>query len=144
MFHLGFTLESVVPTGDDNVDLLGEEIEDQGTKDTKGGPSNQGGQDNGGLNGPPPRSQSFSLGNVSQASASDQYIQKDQSINLPPDDCCSPRSAKASAVFQLMIQKGLVDCKCAFVWDKNPSSVAVNEEVKRFWYSEKMLNKNIN
>jgi hypothetical protein len=144
LFHIGFTLESVVPTGDDSDDLLGEELEDQGKKDAEGGPSNQGGQDNGGLNGPPPRSQSFSLGNVSQALASDQFIQKDQAVNLPPDDRCSPGSAKASVVFQLLVQKGLVDSESAFVWDKTPSSAAVNEEVKRFWYSEKILKNNIN
>jgi hypothetical protein len=45
LFHLGFTLESVVPTGDDNDDLLGEELEDQSKRDAEG--SNQGGQDNG-------------------------------------------------------------------------------------------------
>jgi hypothetical protein len=89
----------VVPTGDDNDVLLREELEDQGKKDAEVGPYNQGGQDNEGLNGPHPRSQSFSLGNVSQASASDEFIQKDQVMNLPPDDCCSPVSAKASTFF---------------------------------------------
>jgi hypothetical protein len=64
-----------VPTGDDNDDLLGEELEDQGKKDCEG--SNQGGQDNGGTSGPPTISQSFSLGNINQASANDQYNQKD-------------------------------------------------------------------
>jgi hypothetical protein len=82
----------VVPTGDDSDDLLGEELEDQGKKDNEG--SNQGGQDNGGTNGPPTRSQSFSLGNVTQASKSYQYIQKDQSVDLPPGDDCSPEVQK--------------------------------------------------
>jgi hypothetical protein len=36
MFHLGFTLETVVPTGDDSDDFLGEELEDQGKKDNGG------------------------------------------------------------------------------------------------------------
>jgi hypothetical protein len=43
-----------------------------------------------------------------------------------------------------LVQKGLVDSNGAFVWDKTPSSATVNEEVKRFWYSEKMLKKNVN
>ncbi|KAK1681300.1 hypothetical protein QYE76_042148 [Lolium multiflorum] len=35
LFHLGFTLESVIPTAKDNDDLLGEELEEQGRKDNE-------------------------------------------------------------------------------------------------------------
>jgi hypothetical protein len=37
-----------------------------------------------------------------------------------------------------------VDQNGAFLWDKTPSTVVVNEEVKKFWYSEKMLKNNLN
>jgi hypothetical protein len=131
-----------VPTGDDNDDLLGEELEDQGKKDCEG--SNQGGQDNGGTSGPPTISQSFSLGNINRASANDQYNQKDEDMEAPPGDGCSPEGAKASAVYQLLLRKGLVDKNGAFVWDKTLVSVDVNDEVKKFWYSKKMLKNNLN
>jgi hypothetical protein len=65
-------------------------------------------------------------------------------VDLPHGDDCSPEGAKSSAVFQLLVQKGLQDTKGSFVWDKTPSSVTVNEEVKNFEYNEKMLKKNIN
>jgi hypothetical protein len=46
-------------------------------------------------------------------------------------------------VYQLLLQRGIVDHNGAFVWDKTPASVTVNEEVKKFWYSEKMLKGNL-
>jgi hypothetical protein len=142
LFYLGFTLESVVPSSDDIDDILGEELEDQGKRDAEG--SNQGGQDNGGTYGPSTRSQSFSLGNINQASANDQYNQKDQDMEAPPGENCSPEGAIAYAVYQLPLQKGLGDQNGAFVWDKTPTIVVVNGEVKKFWYSEKMLKNNLN
>jgi hypothetical protein len=42
-----------------------------------------------------------------------------------------------------MVQKGLSDSTCAFIWDKHPTTTKVVGEVKRFWYSEKMLKNNI-
>jgi hypothetical protein len=141
LFYLGFTLESVVPSSDDIDDILGEELEDQGKRDAEG--SNQGGQDNGGTYGPSTRSQSFSLGNINQASANDQYNQKDQDMEAPLGENCSPEGAIAYAVYQLPLQKGLGDQNGAFVWDKTPTIVVVNGEVKKFWYSEKMLKNNL-
>jgi hypothetical protein len=81
LFHLGFTLESVIPINEDNDDLLGEELEDQSKRDAEG--SSQGGQDNGGGSSTITRPQSFSLGNINQASANDQYSQKDQVMEAP-------------------------------------------------------------
>jgi hypothetical protein len=134
-------LESVIPTAEDNDDLLGEELEDQSKRDTEG--SNQGGQDNGGSSGTTARPQSFSLGNINQASANDQYNHKDQYMETPLGENCFPQDANASAVYQLLLQKGLVDHNGAFVWDKTPANVTVNEEVKKLWYSEKMLKGNL-
>jgi hypothetical protein len=65
-------------------------------------------------------------------------------MEAPPGDGCSPEGAKASAVYQLLLRKGLVDKNGAFVWDKTLVSVDVNDEVKKFWYSKKMLKNNLN
>jgi hypothetical protein len=115
LFHLGFTLESVIPTAEDNDDLLGEELEDQGRKDNE--ESNQGGHHNGGGSGATTRTQSFSLGNINQASTNDQYSQKDQDMEIPLGENCAPQEASVAAVYQLLLQRGMVDHKGAFVWD---------------------------
>jgi hypothetical protein len=65
-------------------------------------------------------------------------------METPLGENYSPQGAKASVVYQLLLQKGLVDHNGAFVWDKTPATVVVNEEVKKFWYSEKMLKNNLN
>ncbi|KAK1606173.1 hypothetical protein QYE76_029846 [Lolium multiflorum] len=140
LFHLGFTLESVIPN-EDNDDLLGEELEDQSKRDAEG--SNQGGQDNGGGSGTTARPQSFSLGNINQASANDQYSQKDQVMEAPLGENYAPPETSAAGVYQILLQRGLVDQEGAFVWDKTPVSCTASEEVKKFWYSEKMLKGNL-
>ncbi|KAK1646729.1 hypothetical protein QYE76_064534 [Lolium multiflorum] len=137
LFHLGFTLESVIPMNEENDDLLGEELEDQSKRDAEG--SNQSGQDNGSGSGATARPQSFSLGNIHQASTNDQYSQKDQVMETPLGENCAPPESSVADVYQKLIQRGLVDQEGAFVWDKTPVSITASEEVKKFWYSEKML-----
>jgi hypothetical protein len=141
LFHLGFTLENVISSNEEDDDLLGEELDDQSKRDAEG--NNQSGQDNGNGSGAVARPQSFSLGNIQQASTNDQYSQKDQVMDEPLGENCAPPESSTAEVYQKLLQKGLVDQEGAFVWDKTPVSAAASEEVKKFWYSEKLLQGNL-
>jgi hypothetical protein len=43
----------------------------------------------------------------------------------------------ASAVFQLLVQKGVVDKEGCFIWEKSAVQATVLEETERFWSKDK-------
>jgi hypothetical protein len=45
--------------------------------------------------------------------------------------------SNASAVFQLLVQKGVVDKEGCFIWEKSAVQASVLEETKRFWAKDK-------
>ncbi|KAM0878610.1 hypothetical protein ACQ4PT_034759 [Festuca glaucescens] len=120
----------------------GEELDDHNKKSTDDGTAHQGSLDPSGQSGVPPRTQSFSLGNNTQAMRNDQFSQRAQAMAPHSEDVGSGDDSSASAVFQLLVQKGVVDKTGAFVWDNSPKSAEVASEVKNFSYSEKMLSDN--
>ncbi|KAM0913258.1 hypothetical protein ACQ4PT_012275 [Festuca glaucescens] len=122
--------------------LGGEELDDHNKKSNDDGTAHQGSLDPSGQSGVPPRTQSFSLGNNTHAMGNDQFSQRDQAMAPHSEDVGLGDDSSASAVFQLLVQKGVVDKTCAFVWDNSPKSAEVASEVKNFSYSEKMLSDN--
>jgi hypothetical protein len=129
LFTLGFTVEKNSGDIDGNVDLLGEDSEDQDRRNEGDGANGQNRMDTDGSGGTLPKSntQTNNGGAIhhsgptrTRMAASHGENQVDEGVNT------------ASVVFQLLVQRGLVDKDGCFVGDKSAVEEAVLDETERF------------
>jgi hypothetical protein len=130
LFILGFTAESLLSANDDDDDLLGEDLEDHNRRNGGDGNGDNGdrGVDNGGRSDAPPNGSLGGAGaaNNNQASGANKTRMTRDLGNSHEQE--GPTSA--SAVYQLLVQKGVINKEDCFVWDKAEVEEAVIAETE--------------
>jgi hypothetical protein len=125
----------LLPANDD-ADLLVEDLEDQNRRN--GGDGNgenvDRGLDNGGRSDAPPNNNLCGSGaakNNQTGGANRTRMTRDLENSHEQE---GPTSA--SAVYQLLVQKGVINKEGCFVWDKAKVEEAVMAETEQFWAKE--------
>jgi hypothetical protein len=131
LFILGFIVESLLPATEED-DLLGEDLEDQNRRNGGDGNGNSGdrGLDNGGRSDAPPNSNlggAGSTNNNQTGGANRTRITRDLGNSHEQE---GPTSA--SAVYQLLVQKGVINKEGCFVWDKPVVEAAIIAKTEQF------------
>jgi hypothetical protein len=133
LFTLGFTVEMPVVEPHPNDDVLGEDVDDQNLG-REGNGSN--GQHNSHHPGNQTNTNQDSLGGGGGAYQPNQPNRTRMAaaqFNSLENGTCS----NASAIFQLLVQKGVVDKEGCFIWEKSAVQASVLEETERFWAKDK-------
>jgi hypothetical protein len=135
LFILGFIVETLLPANDED-DLLGEDLEDQNRRNGGDGNGNNGdrGVDNGGRSDAPPNNSLGGVGstNNNQTGGANRTRMTRDLGNSHEQE--GPTSA--SAVYQMLVQKGVINKEGYFVWDKSEVEDAVIAETGQFWAKE--------
>jgi hypothetical protein len=125
----------LLPANDDE-DLLGEDLEDQNRRNSGDGNGDNGdrGLDNGGRSNAPPNNNLGGTGaaNNNQTGGANRTRMTRDLGNSHEQE--GPTSA--SAVYQLLVQKGVINQEGCFVWDKAEVEEAVIAETEQFWAKE--------
>jgi hypothetical protein len=135
LFISGFIVETLLPATKED-DLLGEDLEDQNRRNGGDGNGNSDdkGLDNGGRSDAPPNNNlggAGSTNNNQTGGANRTRMTRDLGNSHEQE---GPTSA--SAVYQLLVQKGVINKEGCFVWDKSEVEDDVIAETEKFWAKE--------
>jgi hypothetical protein len=133
LFTLGFTVEMPVMETHTNDDVLGEDVDDQNL-------GREGNGSNGQHNSQHPGNQNNnqdSLGGGGGGGYQANQTNRTRMAAAQPNSIEKDTCSNASAVFQLLVQKGVVNKDGCFVWEKTAVQACVREETKRFWAKDK-------